>query len=304
MDQSPTDRPADLAPDPSLDEGGKAEATPVSNTVEKVEDDTIEPEAPHATWGGEALGGAAGAIVGGAIGLVLGGPLGAAIGVAVGGGAGAGAVHLADEPNTGPRGAEIGAGTGALIGGIMGAAGGPVGAAVGATLGAAVGGASGEMVQDATEEIIEEHRLMDEAEAEEAAEAADQNSNTRDVPIGDLPVGSGAPSAVVVAPAESTAPVAAVVPADSAAPAASVADSLAAATPGDLVDLTGPPLTDPTPYRGASEEARTAAPGDMEEGATRDLPVADPVPDRGPGGTDTEYRSGGAASQGGDINDN
>ncbi len=64
-----------------------------------------------------------------------------------------------------------------------------------------------------------------------------------------------------------------------------------------------PASTEPTPFRGASDAARTADPG-----ALRDLasmgdrgftePEAPPA-DRGPQGTDTEFRSGGEAARGG-----
>ena len=254
----------------------------VSNTVDDG-DETSEP--PHATWTGEALGGAAGAITGGIIGAVAGGPVGAAIGAAVGGGAGSGAMHMATEPNTQPAGSEVGAGTGAVVGGIMGVPGGPVGMAVGAALGAAVGGASGEMVQDATEEIIEERKLMHEAE-------------TR-APATDRGVAPPPPAAPAGVPGATESAVAGLT-----GPAEDLSGRTGTPAPpaADARDVTG--QTSATPYRGAGEAARSAKPGEIQVVPDTpgdrgiDWPEADVPGDRGPQGTDTEYRSGGAGARG------
>ena len=258
----------------------------VSNTVDDGEE-TREP--PHATWTGEAVGGAAGAITGGIIGAVAGGPVGAAIGAAVGGGAGAGALHMATEPNTQPTGSEVGAGTGAVVGGIMGAPGGPLGMAVGAALGGAVGGASGEMVQDATEEIIEEQKLQREAEARHLIPPDTERGVAPPTP----------PAAPVGVPGATESPVATLT-----GPAEDLSGRAGAPPPPatDARDLTGQATA--TPYRGAGEAARSATPDEIhvvpdtpgDRGI--DWPEADVPGDRGPRGTDTEYRSGGAGARG------
>jgi hypothetical protein len=269
---------------------GEPAAYTVSNTVDDGEE-TREP--PHATWTGEAVGGAAGAITGGIIGAVAGGPVGAAIGAAVGGGAGAGAMHMATEPNTQPTGSEVGAGTGAVVGGIMGAPGGPVGMAVGAALGGAVGGASGEMVQDATEEIIEERKLLREAAARDRSAPAPER--------GVAPTPPAAPAGV---PGATESPVAHLT-----GPAEDLSGRAGAPPPPatDTRELTGQATA--TPYRGAGDAARSAKPGEIQVVPDTpgdrgiDWPEADVPGDRGPRGTDTEYRSGGAGARGEASND-
>ncbi len=273
----------------ALDATDLPPVAPAGYTVSNTVDDGDEtPEPPHATWTGEAVGGAAGAIAGGIIGAVAGGPVGAAIGAAVGGGAGSGAMHMATEPNTQPTGSGVGAGTGAVVGGILGAPGGPVGMAVGAALGAAVGGASGEMVQDATEEIIEERQLMHDAETR------DRRAPATDRGVAPTPPATpaGVPGATESAIAGLTGP----------------AEDLSgrAGTPAppaaDARDMTG--QSSATPYRGAGEAARSAQPGEIQVLPDTpgdrgiDWPEEDIPGDRGPQGTDTEYRSGGAGARG------
>ena len=63
-----------------------------------------------------------------------------------------------------------------------------------------------------------------------------------------------------------------------------------------------PASAEPTPFRGASEAARTADPAALRDlASTGDRGFTEPPPptDRGPQGTDTEFRSGGEAARGG-----
>ena len=171
----------------------------------------------------------------------------------------------------------------------MGAPGGPLGMAVGAALGGAVGGASGEMVQDATEEIIEEQKLQREAEARHLIPPDTERGVAPPTP----------PAAPVGVPGATESPVATLT-----GPAEDLSGRAGAPPPPatDARDLTGQATA--TPYRGAGEAARSATPDEIhvvpdtpgDRGI--DWPEADVPGDRGPRGTDTEYRSGGAGARG------
>jgi hypothetical protein len=182
----------------------------------------------------------------------------------------------------------IGSFPGAVVGGIMGVPGGPVGMAVGAALGAAVGGASGEMVHDATEEINEERQLMHDAETRDRRAPAPDR--------GVAPTPPATPAGVPGAPESAVAGLT--------GPATDLSGRAGTPAPpaADARDLTG--QSSATPYRGAGEAARSAQPGEIQVLPDTpgdrgiDWPEEDIPGDRGPQGTDTEYRSGGAGARG------